>query len=655
MTLHPRHVVLAIAILVCLAFVVAMGSLAYYSNDGFGFPLDDPWIHLQFAQNFAEYGAFSYYNDEMVTSGSTSPFYTLLLAAGLLVTDNEMVLSYLLGVLMYLIAIVFFLKVAEHAFAGRTWLAFGGAFLLALEPRLHWAALSGMETTLFIVLLLAVVYSYTIRNPLALGFSAGLLLWTRPEAVILFGALFADLAFRAIVTQRSENQSWGEYSWLMKSVMVIILFGAGYALFNFALSGSLLPNTYAAKLKYYSGTGKNFPEEVFRYLTSGHLLILAPFCGVGIIRTVIQLARRNYSTGIIPLLFILGMFTAYWIKLPYLYQNGRYLMPVLPFYLFLGLIGIDWVLTRGIEYLNPSNREKLFSRIGIALLGIMIAQFGYGTWKERHSYQESCKYISDRQVKTARWIREHLPETAILATHDVGAIAYYSQRKIVDMVGLITPAIIPRIGRLELLKEFLQEQRVTHLVLLRNWFEVVNVNPVFQTNELTPEIMEVFAFEPDRAHFTTSQVGWLTATGWYYLARGDVRQGGPLVERAVALDSLSSRARHHFGWALLMAGQLERAEDEFRAAVRLHPENWQAQFALAQIPLRRQQPAEAIARLQKLLDANPDMLAAYQSIAQIHGQMGDTMKARLALEQFQRKMEMRTNEGQKKPSSGLPR
>jgi hypothetical protein len=654
MTLHPRHIVLVTAVLACLALAGAMASFAYYSNDSFGFPLDDPWIHLQFAQNLADYGAFSYYKDELVTSGSTAPLYTLILAVGFLVTGNEMVLSYSIGVLMYLGAILLFLRVAEAAFPGRSWLAFGGLLLVASEPRLHWAALSGMETTLFIALLLAVLHYYVAHRPIALGISAGLLLWTRPEAVILFGVLVADLLFRVFVADRSEKKGLGEHSWLMKSIVVVVLFGAGYALFNLMLSGSLLPNTYAAKLKYYSGTGRNFPQEVLSYLTSGHLLILAPFCGIGIIRVVIQLAKRNYSAGLIPLLFAVGMFLAYWIKLPYLYQNGRYMMPVLPFYVFLGLIGIEWGLTRGLGYLKFHLRENVTSKIGIALLGIIVVQFGYGTWVGRSSYQESCKYISDRQVKTGHWIREHLPETAIVATHDVGAIAYYSQRKIVDMVGLITPEMIPRIGNLSILKEFLREQNVSHLALLRNWFEVVNTAPLFQTNELTPEIMEVFEFDADRTHFTTSQVGWLTATGWFYLARGDVQQGGPLVEKAVQLDSLSSRAHHHFGWALLQIGEIDRAEREFKRSLELHPLYWSAHFALAQVPLRRRQPAEAISRLRKLVEANPEMLAAYQSMAQIYEQMGDTTKARQALEQFQKEME-KSAQAEKKPSSGPAR
>jgi Tfp pilus assembly protein PilF len=185
-----------------------------------------------------------------------------------------------------------------------------------------------------------------------------------------------------------------------------------------------------------------------------------------------------------------------------------------------------------------------------------------------------------------------------------------------------------------LLKEYLLHQRVTHLALLRNWFEVVNVPPLFQTDERTPEIMEVFAFDEQRAHFTTSQVSWLTANGAMALARGDLQQGGPLTERAVKMDPMSSRARHHFGWALLMAGRFDQAEAEFRAAIGLYPDYWPAHYALAQVALRRGQPAEALKRLQTLVAAHPSMHAAFQSMAQIQAQLGDTTGARESLERL---------------------
>lgn len=633
MNLTSRHLAWVAAIVVCVTLSTATGAFASYTNGGFGFPLDDPWIHLQFARNLVDYGSFSYYKDEIPTAGSTAPLYTFLAAAGFLVTNNEMILSYVLGVLFYAVSLIYFFRLAERHLGGGRGMAFLGTLLLALEPRLQWIALSGMETTLFIALLLAVVYYARERQMIALGISAGLLVWTRPEAVILFGAIAADQVLSRFLPseeqQAGETRPGGRFT---VSVLIAAVFFAGYAAFNLALSGSVLPNTYAAKLAYYSGTGSNFPALVFQYLTSGHFLIVAPLAGAGIVRIAVLLAQRRRPEGLVPLLFSAGLFLAYWIKLPYLYQNGRYLMPVLPFVLLLSFSGLTWLMSffagRRPEWERPLRTAQY------ALFGLIILHFTIRAWNGRVDYQKSCQYVSDRQVGTALWIRDHLPPDAVVATHDVGALAFYSDRKIVDMVGLVSPEMIARIGDLDAMKEFLVSQGVTHLALLRNWFEVVNVNPIYQTDEARPEIMEVFAFDPARVHFTTARVAWLTATGWLHLSRGNLREGGPLVEQAVRLDSLSSRARHHLGWAFMMNGNLDGAEQEFAAALSLHPECWPAYFGQAQVLLRRNDPQGAIRRLRDLIRVNPSVPEAYQFIARIHGQMGETEKAEEVLREL---------------------
>jgi Tfp pilus assembly protein PilF len=341
---------------------------------------------------------------------------------------------------------------------------------------------------------------------------------------------------------------------------------------------------------------------------------------------------------LVPALFGVGMFLAYWMKLPYLYQNGRYIMPILPMVILLGLGGVGTVLS--LLRKSVLRDELALKRVETALWVIFVGSFTYGSWQSRPFYQDYCKYISDRQVRTARWMHDNLPEDAVVGTHDVGAIAYYSGRKIVDMVGLIDPEMIQNIGNIDKMKEFLVRGKVTHLALLRNWFEVVNVNPLFQTNEQTPEIMEVFEFDPSLMHMTSTEVSWLTARGWEFLIRGDARQGGPLVEQAVQRDSLSSRAHHHFGWALMMVGEFGRSEAELRKAIALHPSYWSAYFALAQVPLRQGKTADGVSRLEKLLSMYPRMLPAAQQLAQIHEHQGDTAKAQYYMEVYNKGLEL---------------
>ncbi len=74
----PQRLAIAAITAIGAAICILICRSALQVNGGFGFPLDDPWIHLQFARTLREYGRFSYFANEMITSGSTSPLYTLL-------------------------------------------------------------------------------------------------------------------------------------------------------------------------------------------------------------------------------------------------------------------------------------------------------------------------------------------------------------------------------------------------------------------------------------------------------------------------------------------------------------------------------------------------------------------------------------------------
>lgn len=53
------HSALTLMLLTGLVLSILTESFAYQTNGEFGFPLDDPWIHLQFAKNLHDYGSFS--------------------------------------------------------------------------------------------------------------------------------------------------------------------------------------------------------------------------------------------------------------------------------------------------------------------------------------------------------------------------------------------------------------------------------------------------------------------------------------------------------------------------------------------------------------------------------------------------------------------
>jgi tetratricopeptide (TPR) repeat protein len=595
-SIHAQRRELAVAALI-LAVGVARVCLILWSslkaNAGPGFPLDDPWIHLQFARNLHEFGAFSYFRNEMITAGSTSPLYTILLSLGFFFTSNEMLLSYVLGITFFAASGVFFMLILRRLVPDRPVVALAGLLLFLLEPRMEWAALSGMETTLFIAAVLASMYFFAARKWRILPVSLGILLWIRPEAVVLTAILGAGAVYRAYFRRppHSEGPSLAapRALWLESrlSVGLLLVIATAYFVMNYALSGSPFPNTYAAKIKFYASGTPDFPANVYAFLTGGHMIVIALFGAIGALLAVRDFLQARRVEPFLLLCWIVLLFLAYWRNLPYLFQEGRYMMPVIPPFLILGLLGASSTGEFLQRRLFAKADLRRYSLVFSALVLVPIAQFFLGGEAMRVRYAETCRYISDRQVKTAHWLHDNLPEDAVVATHDIGAIGFYSGRRVMDMVGLVSPEMIPNLHNLDSLKAFLIRKRVTHLAVLRNWFEIVNVNPLFQTDEAHPEIMEVFAFDPFRIHVVPGNVGGIEQLAFSYMARGESRTAISLLTSAIRLDPLSSRLYMNLGLALLSAGKTVEGESSLRRSLEIQPTLLKARAALAQVEAAR--------------------------------------------------------------------
>jgi hypothetical protein len=75
------------------------------------------------------------------------------------------------------------------------------------------------------------------------------------------------------------------------------------------------------------------------------------------------------------------------------------------------------------------------------------------------------------QVRLGRWVAVNTPVDARLALNDVGAIGYLSRREVIDVMGLVTPAIIPyrRDGEAGVLR-FLERACPDYLIVFPAWF-----------------------------------------------------------------------------------------------------------------------------------------------------------------------------------------
>ena len=160
-------------------------------------PLDDAWIHFQFARNLSQGNGFSYMPG-VPSPGSTAPLWTLLLAAVGLFTEEFMLPALLLSAAFFLVTIwlTYRLTLAISDDWGAALLAAGA---LAVTGRMAWASWSAMEVTLFTALSVGAVWAYQRRGldgRTAVLFA--LASQTRPEGHVLFALAVADalLAWR---------------------------------------------------------------------------------------------------------------------------------------------------------------------------------------------------------------------------------------------------------------------------------------------------------------------------------------------------------------------------------------------------------------------------------------------------------------------------
>jgi len=233
--------VLAVAALIAVLFYLMVSALIFR----IGFPLDDSWIHLTYARNFAEHGEWAYRLGER-SAGSTSPLWTVLLAIGFLLRLAPYIWTYFLGWVVLTLLAIHAEKVVRNLVGPyKPRLPWVGLFFV-FAWHLTWSAVSGMETLLhgFIMFVVLAALMSGTRRYLTLGLLAGLSVWVRPDGLTLLGPIFLT----AILC---------EGNWTLRGEAILktlIGFGAlflPYLVFNLALSGNPLPNTFYAKQAEY--------------------------------------------------------------------------------------------------------------------------------------------------------------------------------------------------------------------------------------------------------------------------------------------------------------------------------------------------------------------------------------------------------------------
>ncbi|MEO8446460.1 MAG: hypothetical protein ABI528_03145, partial [bacterium] len=565
-------------------------------------------------KNLAHYFSFSYFKTEMVTAGSTSPLYTIILSVFFLVYNNEIIISYFLGVLFFVLASVSFYNLCKYEFDKEIIFALLCTGIFIIDKWMNFIALSGMETTMFIFILILCAYFYRTRKAIPLAIGLGLLMWTRPDSVAFIAAVLIDYFLVRVYSKDNLRLILFTSKELKQIAVTFILITGLYFLFNFILSGSILPNTYQAKLTYYSPEFRSRYDflkfEVWDYFKYAHYYVIMIGFLFSLGKLIYDLINKNYNQNTIYIVFILALVFIYWLKLPYAHRFGRYLMPIIPFFILVGTIGFRDMA----RIINKYTTNALFAKSVFYILIGVTYFMGITIYDEtRELYAQQCRYIYDRQVKAAQWIKKNTKEGDIIATHDVGAIGFYSDRKIVDVAGLVTPELITKINDqnyVEYMTQYMREKGVTHLAFLREWYRVSNQNPLFSTIALPPEVMEVYKFDPEKTHILSREANSLIMNAQTLAGQKAAQQIIYILNRFQEIEPENAFAFYLRAYANSLSMDDISYEKNMLKAIQLFPDFKDAHFYLAIFYNEKKRFGEAKPHIEKVLELEPANIQA---------------------------------------------
>jgi hypothetical protein len=488
-----------------------LGAEIYLLDGRLGFPLDDSWIHLQFARNLAAGDGLSYNPGRPVT-GSTAPLWTAVLSLGFLLPGSPLVWAKVFGVACFVLLVP-----ATHRLACelevRPALAALAAALTALTGWLVWSSLSGMEIPLFALLSVTGITRHLVerRGPPGIPCSALLLalaVLARPEGVLLLGAAFVDRLAGLWPTLRGPSPRAARRTLLLWVALAGIVLVPTLVFYRLAGDG-FLPTTYSAKAP---GAQRWLPSLSYLYVVLGIFLPGQPWMALLALGGSLALVSEGLAdarrAAFLPAAWLLGLPLAYsLISLPgpaVLVGNfGRYYFPLVPVLVVAGMVAVDRLAPgRPAPYPSLPGRPAarpvpggsvpdLSAGASVATLlrggrrlmtavvvGLVLAPTVMDLGRGLERYTRSVLNVEDSDVAMARWLETRLPPEAVLAVNDIGALRFLLPNEVVDLAGIANPEIRHYFAAARArgepwragIEPFLADQRPDYLVVFPSWF-----------------------------------------------------------------------------------------------------------------------------------------------------------------------------------------
>jgi hypothetical protein len=404
---------------------IVVGLVAYYSFLVRHYELDDALIYFRYIRNvLAGHGLV--YNVGERFNALTSPLHTYLsIAVCGLAGSIRYPMIVLSAVLTAAVALGLF---AVYWPSEPRWpaVALGSALIAAMR---YSYSVYGMETPLFLLLLVACLWLYERRRIFLLGIAAALLILTRGEGALLIAVLCAI----HLVRRRPLPP--------LRDFIAPVVLLAGNAAFDLIYYGSPFPHTLIAKIQQgRSGLwgGRWLFLDVASQIEffAGSRVLFVGSLALAILGAV-RLGRRDLNVAVLGFLAALTLF--------YLALNvPNYHWYYAPYYAF-GSMYVGLGLAELYD-LAAKLRVPMLIRAGqvvavMAGAGILGLQCFATQLRPMIDVQRQAVY-----PRIGVWLANNTPPEASVAMVEVGIIGYYSERRVVDILGLVSPKNAESLG-----------------------------------------------------------------------------------------------------------------------------------------------------------------------------------------------------------------
>ena len=384
--------------------------------------IDDAFISYRYAAHLVD-GLGLVWNPGERVEGFSNPLWTLLVAGGLALGLDAEAVGHALGFLGGLAALVCTIWLA------RAWLPVDLRWLapLALWPvagstaLIYWST-AGLETALFVALALASMGAFARARFGWMAACLALATLTRMDGVLLAAVLFA---FQLGLRRRDGLAALRPG--LAYAVVMALALGA-----RFLYYGALVPNTWWAKV---GGVPMMFGAVyVGKFLAAGAIFLL-PAAAVALVRLPATRAAGVYVAIAIAYAISIGGDA---------FPHSRFLLVALPLLAVLATVGA--------AVLWQTGRPRSALAAATALLLACVWPIAVGTTpgiemlgeRPRAAALESewrhAAHMVDLQRRRSAILRQE-PRPDLIAAGAIGALGYFSELPVLDILGLTDPHI----------------------------------------------------------------------------------------------------------------------------------------------------------------------------------------------------------------------